>query len=149
MIPSFSAGYFKNVNVYIDGNPKYLNERAGSNTSHSNDYVTGDGWDTFERLRFRYLLPMGSGREHVLPNYAFDKGLLSDGASGGDSFNPLRSGRTYVEVRPFDRSQNIENDDLSGRQTANGVEFSLFWDNRDCAGNPSRGSRRNSTSSRA
>jgi hypothetical protein len=137
--PVVSSGYFKNVDVYIDGNPKYLDEQAGSNDSHANDYVTGDGWDTFVRFRFRYLLPIGSGREHVLPNYTFDNGLLSDGANGGTSMNPLRSGRTFVELRPFYRSQNIENDVLKGRQTTNGVEFSLFWDNRDYPGNPSQG----------
>lgn len=137
--PILSVGYFSDVEAYVDGNPDYPDERAGSNESDRRDYITGSGWDSFFRLRFRYLLPIGDGREQVLPAYQFRDGLLAAGASGAHAFNPVASGRTFLELRPFYRSQNIENDDLDEQQNTNGLELSLFWDNRDYPGNPSAG----------
>ena len=137
--PIVSVGYYGDIDAYVDGNPKYPDERAGSNESDPDDYITGGGWDNFFRLRFRYLLPIGSGRERVLPGYRFQDGLLVGGASGGQSFNPFKSGRTFLELRPFYRSMNIENDDLDEELNTNGIDFSVFWDNRDYPGNPSRG----------
>lgn len=137
--PIASVGYYGDADAYIDGNPKYPDERAGSNESDPDDFITGSGWDNFFRLRFRYLLPIGSGREQVLPVYRFEDGLLVSGASGGTAFNPLTSGRTYIELRPFYRSMSIKNDYLDEVLNTNGVDFSVFWDNRDYPGNPSRG----------
>jgi hypothetical protein len=49
--PIVSAGYFRDNESYIDGNPKFQNERAGSNDSDEDNFVEGDGWDNFFRLR--------------------------------------------------------------------------------------------------
>ena len=138
--PVVSIGYYSGVDAYTDGNPNFPDERAGSNDSNPHDFITGSGWDNYFRLRFRYLLPIGSGRDQVLPAYRFSEGLLVGGASGGRAFNPLSSGRTYVEVMPFYRSMNIRNDDLDSALNTNGLDFSLFWDNRNYPANPSSGS---------
>jgi hypothetical protein len=137
--PILSVGYFGDIEAYVDGNPDFPDERAGSNDSHADDFITGDGLDTFFRFRFKYLLPIGSGREQVIPAYQFREGLLIDGASGATAWNPLTSGRTFLELRPFYRTQNIENDDLDEEQNTNGLELNVFWDNRDYPGNPARG----------
>jgi hypothetical protein len=137
--PVFSAGYFGDIDAYVDGNPNFAGERAGSNDSDPDDFITGSGSDTFFRLRFRYLLAIGSGRDQVLPRYQLSEGLLTGGASGATAWNPLISGRTFLELRPFYRTQNVENDDLDEEQSTNGLEFNVLWDNRDYPGNPSRG----------
>ena len=137
--PIFSIGYFGDVEAYVDGNPDFADVRAGSNESDADDFITGSGWDTYFRFRFKYLLPIGSGREQVTPAYQFSDGLLTGGASGAAAWNPLTSGRTFVELRPFYRTQNVENDDLDEEQSTNGLELSTFWDNRDYPANPSRG----------
>jgi hypothetical protein len=137
--PILSMGYFDNADVFIDGNPDFPDERAGSNDSDPDNFITGRGRDTFARVRFKYLLPIGAGRERILPAFQFDGGLLVDGANGGDAFNPWKSGLTYVEVMPFFRSQNVENDLVNIDQATNGLELSLFYDNRDIGSNPSRG----------
>jgi hypothetical protein len=118
--PILSVGYFSDVDVYVDGNPDFLDVRAGSNDSDEDDFITGSGWDTFFRLRFKYLLSIGSGRDQVLPAYQLSEGLLTDGASGATAWNPLSSGRTFLELRPFYRTQNIENDDIDEEQSTNG-----------------------------
>jgi len=137
--PILSIGYFDNADIFIDGNPDFPDERAGSNDSDPDNFITGRGRDTFARARFKYLLPIGTGRERILPAFQFDDGLLADGANGGDAFNPWRNGLTYVELMPFFRSQNVENDLVDIEQATNGLELGLFYDNRDIGSNPSRG----------
>ena len=139
MDPIFSIGYFDNADVFIDGNPDFPDERAGSNESDPENFVTGAGGDTFARVRFKYLLPIGTGRIRTLPAFQFDRGLLVDGANRVDGFNPSRSGLTYIEAMPFFRSQNVENDDISVEQATNGIEVGVFYDNRDIGSNPSSG----------
>jgi Omp85 superfamily domain len=137
--PILSIGYFDNADIFIDGNPDFPDERAGSNDSDPDNFITGRGRDTFARARFKYLLPIGTGRERILPAFQFDRGILADGANGGDTFNPWRNGLTYVELMPFFRSQNVENDLVDIDQATNGLELGLFYDNRDIGSNPSRG----------
>jgi len=137
--PILSMGYFDNADVFIDGNPDFPDERAGSNDSDPDNFITGRGGDTFARMRFKYLLPIGTGRERILPAFQFDRGLLVDGANGGGAFNPVDNGLTFVELMPFFRSQNVENDLVDIEQATNGLELGLFYDNRDIGSNPSRG----------
>ncbi len=139
MDPIVSAGYFVDNNAYLRGNPKYFYERAGSNESNKNDYVTGSGWDNYFRITFKYLLPMGNGKEEVVNAYHVKGGLLESGASGGSSWNPIESGRTYLQVRPFYRSQQIDGDFVDSVQRTNGLDFTTYWDNRDFPVNPSKG----------
>jgi len=139
MDPIVSVGYFKDNKSFIDGNPNYSDERAGSNDSDSDNYVKGDGWDNFFRLKFKYLLPMGDGRNQIISTYKIKEGLLESGATGGTSLNPFASGKTYLETRPFYRSQQIDGDDVDETIKTNGLDFSLFWDNRDFYANPSKG----------
>jgi len=139
MDPCVSVGFFKDAEAFIDGNPKFPNERAGSNDSDPDDFIQGDGWDNFFRLRFKYLLPIGHGRDRIIGAFHIKDGLLVSGAAGGDSLNPLESGRSYIELRPFYRSLQIDGDDFETDLKTNGLDLSLFWDNRDFYANPSRG----------
>jgi hypothetical protein len=41
--PIASTGYFVDYNAYINGNPGFPGQRAGSNESDKNNYVTGSG----------------------------------------------------------------------------------------------------------
>jgi hypothetical protein len=137
--PVVSVGYFKDNDAYINGNPDFPDERAGSNDSDKDNFVEGDGWDNFFRLKFKYLLPMGTGRDRIIASYKIKEGLLESGATGGTSLNPLKSGLSYLEMRPFYRSQQIDGDDVDETTKTNGLDFSVFWDNRDFYANPSRG----------
>ena len=138
--PIAQIGWFKDAQSYTDGNPDFSNERAGSNDSDEDNYVEGDGWDNFFRLRFKYLLPIGHGKDTIINTYVIDRGMLKKGATGGDSWNPLTSGRTYFELLPFYRWQQIDGDDVEDDIKTNGFEFSLYYDNRDFVPNPSLGS---------
>ncbi|MBW2483693.1 MAG: BamA/TamA family outer membrane protein [Deltaproteobacteria bacterium] len=137
--PVVSVGYFKDNDAYINGNPDFPDERAGSNDSDKDNFVEGDGWDNFFRLKFKYLLPMGTGRDRIIASYKIKEGLLESGATGGTSLSPLKSGLSYLEMRPFYRSQQIDGDDVDETTKTNGLDFSVFWDNRDFYANPSKG----------
>jgi len=134
-----SGGYFQENEIYVVGNPEFEHERAGSNDSDEDNYVESDGWDNFLRLRFKYLLPIGHGRDEIIHTQVVDRGMLIDGETGGTSWNPLDSGLTYLEVKPFYRWQQVDSDEVQGDLKTNGVEVSLFRDNRDFKFNPSTG----------
>jgi outer membrane protein assembly factor BamA len=139
--PWISLGYFAGNHAYVDGNPAYPRERAGGNASHADNRLTGNGLDTFLQVRGKYLLPIGHGREQAVSAYRLEDGLLVAGASGGASWNPLESGRTFLELQPFYRSLRVSSSEAGIRSTrrTNGLDGSLFWDNRDYPDNPARG----------
>jgi outer membrane protein assembly factor BamA len=66
--------------------------------------------------------------------------MLVKGATGGEIWNPLESGLTYVEMQPFYRLQQVDSDEVRDDVKTNGLEVSLFHDNRDFRFNPSKGS---------
>lgn len=136
-----SAGHFGNQRMYVPGNVRYPDERAGSHGSDEDNYVDGDGDDTHFRLRFKYILPLGSGRDQPLPNYVLDRGILVANPSGGERWNPLRSGRTFLELEPFYRTQEVDADDEDEIDLrTNGIKLALTYDNTDFPLNPSYGS---------
>ena len=137
--PVISVGYFGETEAFIDGNPKYTDERSGSNDSDKKNFVEGEGFDNFFRMKFKYLLPIGGGRDEVINTYKIDRGLLVSDPFGGESLNPLKSGRTYLELRPFYRWQQIDGDDVDTDLKTNGLDASVYWDNRDFFANPSKG----------
>jgi hypothetical protein len=138
--PVLSVAYFHGDYVYLSGNPRYPGRQAGTNGSAYGNYLTGNGWDNYLRVAFRYLLPVGWGRDHVVSDYRLQRGLLVSGATGGESLNPLASGRTFLELRPFYRSLDLSSTEgVKQSQKTNGIDLSLIWDNRDFATNPSVG----------
>ena len=137
--PVMSVGYFNDSDSYANGNPDYAGERAGSNDSDKDNFIEGDGWDNFFRFKFKYLLPMGSGKDTIINTYKVAGGHLISGFTGGDSMNPFKSGETFVELRPFYRSQQNEGEDVDAEIRTNGIDAGIYWDNRDFFANPKRG----------
>ncbi len=75
-------------------------------------------------------------------DYRLVGGLLASGATGGESLNPLTSGKTFVGLRPFYRSMSLDpsvSAVQSKSQKTNGVDLELTLDNRDFVTNPSVG----------
>jgi len=136
----FALSTFGKLQSYTDGRPGYSDQRAGSNDSSYNNYIEGPGNDNLARVKFRYLLPMGSGRDEVISHLVLDGGLLSEGRVGGSSWNPFVSGKTFLEMKPYWRSQSVRSDDRRVDRQTNGLEFSVFRENTDFPKNPSEGS---------
>ena len=94
------------------------------------------------------MLPIGHGRDRPVPTYVLDRGILDSGASGGESWNPLRSGRTVLELEPFWREQNFDADLGQDELKTAGLRFTLRRENVDFLTNPSKGSVQRLTVSR-
>ena len=135
-----SFGYFDEFESYVDGNPDFPNERAGSNDSHEDNFVRTEGNDNYVQLTFKYLLPIGHGRNTIINTYIVDQGLLHDGSTRSGRWNPLQSGRSYVEIEPFIRKQDLDGKTVDSELETNGIRFALRYDNTDFSTNPSQGS---------
>lgn len=134
--PDLLGGYFGVINIYK--NPPTLPTiydpklRAGSNESDKNNFMEVSGYDQWYEVKFRYLLPIGHGKDqvHFLPK--FENGILVSGEMGGTDWNPFISGRTFIDLKPFYRKRVAF--------ATNGIELALTRENTDFYTNPTRGS---------
>jgi hypothetical protein len=138
--PRIMVGDFGAIDTYQDGNPEFPFERAGSNGSHEDNFIRSEGTDQWYRLGLRYVAPLGHGKDAPIPTYLLERGLLKEGAAGATSWNPLRSGRTLVELEPFYRGQDFDADLGSDELETGGVRLTLRHENVDFLPNPTRGS---------
>ncbi|MCB2225076.1 MAG: BamA/TamA family outer membrane protein [Desulfarculaceae bacterium] len=136
----FSDGYFTNQRLYAQGNPKYRFQQAGSNSSNKEDYLQGKGWYSWYDLVGKYVLPLGAGRNKAIQRYWLKGGLLAEGGSGGDVWNPLVTGVSQIRFRLFGQHMSVDGDDGDYSSRTNGMEAMFMYDNRDYPGNPSKGS---------
>lgn len=134
--PDLLGGYFGVLNVYKDPptSPPSTdsNLRAGSNESDKNDFMKVSGYDQWYELKFRYLLPIGHGKDNVYFNPVLENGILKSGELGGTHWNPFTSGRTFIDIKPFYRKRVAF--------ATNGIEFALTRENTDYYVNPTKGS---------
>ena len=132
------------IESYRVGNPDFIDERAGSNDSDKNNFLESEGSDDMLRLDFRYLLPIGHGEKKVIHEYVVERnGLLVRGSeSGGESWNPLTSGRTFFQFEFLNREQDLEDPETGDTQlNTTAIALGLEYDNTDYWSNPSYGSR--------
>lgn len=134
--PDILGGYFGTLNVYKDpptvqsvNDSKY---RAGSNESDKNDYIEVSGSDQWYELKFRFLLPIGHGKDQIYFSPQLENGILKSGEMGGTHWNPFISGRTFIDIKPFYRKR------ISF--ATNGIEFAFTRENTDYYVNPTNGS---------
>ena len=131
------------VDTFQSGNPAFPDEVAGSNDSDVDNFITATGKDVFGHFTFRYLLPIGHGRGDPIHTFRLENGTLMQGSeAGGEAWNPLVSGRTTFEFRPFYRDQDFDEVETgeSFRNKAAGVKMALEYNNTDWYNNPTRGS---------
>lgn len=103
MDTDFALSAFGNIVSYSNGNPSFAGQQAGANNSSANNYIKGPGSDNLARVKFRFLLPMGNARNEVINTLVVDKGVLVEGSSGGESWNPFASGKTLVPRTTSDK----------------------------------------------
>ncbi len=136
--PKISFGEFVDIQSYRGVNPGFPGERAGSNNSSKENFTKSDGSDYWLDFNIKYLLPIGHGSEQIIPKFKFDDGIPVSGYTGGEGWNPLESGRTYIELEPFIRERDLEDAGSTDSKTV-GMEFALTYDNTDFSPNPSKG----------
>ena len=138
--PQTSVGSFENIQSFTVNNPDFSDEDAGSNDSSKDNFIEADGDDFWFDFRIRYLLPIGHGRDTFMPTRKLENGVCVYADEGVDSWNPLTTGRTYFELKPFYRNQTLDNDDVDIIQKTAGTDVAIYYDNTDFRLNPSCGS---------
>ena len=138
--PLFSVGRYQNQRLYLGRNPEYGGERSGSNDSDPDHFIEATQWDRRVEVAFRYLLPIGHGRDQIVNRYIIKRGLLTSGESGGDAWNPASSGRTTFSVTPGWREQTLGQEDLEVPFETLNAEAEIKYDNHEFPANPTRGS---------
>ncbi len=133
--PTIMVGHYTRMRIFVDGNPDFTSERAGSNESSEDNYREEDAIDIVMDLEFRYTLPWGHYRDTSVHTYITDNGILKDNPSGATSMNPLKSGQSTVIFEPYYRKQFT---DVEGHETLF-FKFGYKHDNRDFIPNPHRG----------
>jgi hypothetical protein len=136
--PSTSTGEFKDIQSYTGRNRDFPNERPGSNDSHEDNFSESDGSDAWFDFNIKYLLPIGHGRDQLLPELKLEDGIPVSGHAGGEHWNPFKGGRTFIEIEPFIRRQDLDDEEDTDQKTA-GVEVALTYDNTDFSSNPTKG----------
>jgi len=144
----FAVGDFSEIDVYADGNPDFPDEIAGSNTSDPENFINSEGTDNAVDLEFKYLLPLGAGRQQTDFEVVLRNGLVVAGGRDPKGWNPFTSGLTTIKLRPFYRSQDTESGLGDSELTTAFVSLALEYDNTDFSVNPSRGSRQKISVSR-
>jgi hypothetical protein len=136
----FQVGRYTEYRAYVNGNPVFPVQNAGANDSSKDNYFSGDSTYLRTDFKIRYLLPIGHGREHIIHTYTVDRGILVAGATGGENWNPLAGGRSYIEVVPFYRHRDLKMPTGNETFNTNGLQGSVLYDNTDFTDNPSVGS---------
>jgi len=138
-------GRWDESRAYTSLNPRPPLEplQPGSNDSSEDDFVDNSRTDVWVEAPLRFLLPMGHGREReeIISTYTMRDGLLVDGATGGESWNPWTSGQTFLVVQPFYQRQAWDRDFGNTRIDTLGFQMGIDHDNRDFRANPERGHR--------
>ncbi len=145
--PYVSVADWAELRVYSGYNPEFPTEIPGANDSSEDNYGQIQTLEVWTFLDFKYVLPIGHGRDNPICHYHLENGLLASGASGGTSWNPMKSGRTLIRFRPEFRRQDLG---LAGFEEETGYKpvaatlnyrLTLEHDNRNFTPNPTRGSR--------
>jgi hypothetical protein len=136
-----NVGKFGQIDLYVDGNPEFSGERAGSNGSDPDNYLQGDGTDVKYWNTFGYVLPIGAGAVDPTSTLTLRDGIVIKGGRDTSVWNPFESGLTIVGIKPFYRNQDASTDEAGDRKVVTaGSEYLLHYENTDFHDNPSRGS---------
>lgn len=127
--------HYTQMRLYVDGNPDYPNERAGSNESSKDNYIEEDAHEGTADFEMRYILPWGHYRENPIHTYVTRNGILKENPSGAEHWNPLESGQSTAIFRPYYRKIFTDVEELETLY----FEFAFEHDNRDFVPNPHRG----------
>ena len=131
--PNINIAHYGALDVYYDGY-----RSAGKNKSSSENFYRIQSNKYEVELLFRYLLPLGYGRNEVLNQVVLDKGIPEQGRLFSGSYWPVVNGRTFVEPGLFYQNQYMQAP-FNRRLVSAGYTLGLTCENVDFVANPSVG----------
>jgi len=136
---SVGLGEFPQQRAYLELSPTTGEPPAGSNDSSAENFFDAEGFSNWVEIDFKYVFDIGNAKSNPVNLYTLSEGLLVGGASGGEVFNPFKSGRTYLQTTLFHHNRDYEVDTAFPLSTT-GIGFSFKYDNTDFPVNPGLGS---------
>lgn len=136
---SIGLGDFPQQRAYLDLAPPVSAIPAGSNDSAADNYFDAKGFSNWIEFDFRYVVDIGNAKYNPINIYTLSNGLLVGGASGGEVFNPYKSGRSYIQASLFHHNRDYDVNS-SSPLSATGIGLSFKYNNTDFPINPSKGS---------
>ena len=130
---------FSETSYYVPGNPNFTHETPGTNDSSADNHVRTSGQESRYKLQFKYILPIGQGRDGALATLGQQN---KSNNQTGRVWNPFESGVTSLEFQPFYERQKLGSEaQLTGDDEAMGMRFIADYDNRNSSQLPTRGSK--------
>ena len=124
---------------FLSGNPAFAMEQAGSNDSSLENFIRDGVRDRRYHVDLKYTVPIGAGKNGALA--ALVK-KYQGYENNIDTWNPLTSGITTLELRPFFFSQRLDSRQPdSDTEDSIGVRVKLEYDNRNSVTLPTQGSK--------
>ncbi len=114
--------------------------RPGSNDSDKDDYVEAGGDNQWFDFKLEYVVPIGAAKSDGMATYQLRGGMLKQGATGGDTWNPLEGGITTLMVRQYNQTESFETEFGEFERPIHPIELGIGYNNTDYPANPSRGS---------
>jgi len=114
--------------------------QAGTNNSDKDNYIQDDGDDNWFDLKLEYVLPLGSMKDSGMAQYHLENGILKSGSTGGEQWNPLKSGVSVLLLGQTSRYQSFNTPEVTYSGDTFPFEFGYLYNNTDFPSNPSYGS---------
>lgn len=139
--PNINIAHYGALDVYNLPNMNYPTETAGNNESNKNNFYQIRSNKIDGEFMFRFLLPMGYGKDHVLDSLYLVQGLPAGTGASFQKANPFSSGRTFLETSLFIQNQKMLFPTPIGQRQLRNIGYTVGISNEDVdfKENPSRG----------
>lgn len=107
--PNINIAHYGALDIYSGYNPSFPKETSGNNYSNKNNFYRIESNKIEAEFMFRFLLPTGYGKKHVINKITLKDGLPTNGfTTYGKGLNPITNGRTFIESSIFFQDQDMK-----------------------------------------
>ncbi len=135
-----SYGHYPRQRIYGQSINKPGDIRPGSNDSEQDDYIEAGGENNWSDFKLEYVLPIGAMSGKGMTVYELRGGLIQEGATGGDNWNPLTGGVTTLMLRQYNQFESFKTEYGTYERPIHPIEIGIGFNNTDFPPNPSTGS---------
>ena len=129
--------YYPNQRLYLNGSNDSLRDVDSTNLANPTPLQT-QGFNNWANLDFRFVLPLGEGKETITPTIKLSRGLPVNRDNAGNGM-PFITGQTILSVKGFYKGLTADKFAEDPSLNTNGLRVGLSHNNTDYPDNPSRG----------
>ena len=129
--------YYPNQRLYLDGSNDSLRDIESKDPAKTTPLQT-QGYNSWADINFRFVLPLGEGKESITPVIKLSRGLPVNRQNVGNGM-PFVTGQTILSVKGFYNGLTADKFSQHPSINTNGMRLALSHNNTDYPDNPSRG----------